>query len=180
MRPSPVSVPHPTWFCTYAIFYACKHELWNSPVLHLGKTIDIQPALTGQLPLNFCKLLLVFTTLNTPHMPNFYMPTFGKYRNNSKAAPISVYFVWLSSLEKSSFIYISIFSVVNTCVRHRIPSLLHILNGFVHVGSITMLTNRPCHGRWTMNTSRRFHSVSSLKRSLQCIRQKYRYQLFKL
>ena len=31
---------------------------------------------------------------------------------------------------------------------------------FMHVGPISMLTNRPCHGPWTVNESWRFHSVS--------------------
>ena len=40
----------------------------------------------------FYKLLSVFANVYTPHMPTFYMPTFGNCRNKSKTAFICLYF----------------------------------------------------------------------------------------
>ena len=44
---------------------------------------------TRRLALDFYKLLSVFAKLYPPHMPQFYMPTIGHHRNNSKITPIS-------------------------------------------------------------------------------------------
>ena len=56
VRLSPVSVPHPTWLCTYADYYARgqgSHGPWNSLLLYLGETIGVQPASTRWLALDF-------------------------------------------------------------------------------------------------------------------------------
>ena len=52
-----------------------------------------QWAVDSAIGTGFYKLLSVFAKLYTPHMPQFYMPTFGNHRNNSKTAPISLYLV---------------------------------------------------------------------------------------
>ena len=132
----------------------------NSLLLYLGETIGVQPVSTRRLALY--KLLSGFALLYTLYMSKFYMPTFVNHWNNSKTAPISFYNVRLSILGKPVFVYISaIFSAVNTYVTpHRIACSAS-LTSFVRVGSINMLTNRPCHGPWTVNVSRRFCSVSS-------------------
>ena len=89
----------------------------------------------------FYKLLSVSDILYTPHMPKFYMPTFGNHRNNSKTVPISIYLIQIPTANSPGCIYTSaIFSAVNpSCVTtHGIPSLFHILSSFVHVGHISM------------------------------------------
>ena len=78
------------------------------------------------------------------------MPTFGDHRNNNKTAPIS-HFWFASHWESPSFIDIhAIFSAINTrdASLHGIPSLFHIPTSFMHIGPISLLTNRPCHGPW--------------------------------
>ena len=50
---------------------------------------------------------------------------------------------------------------VNTNVAiQAIPRLFHILISFVHVGHISMLTNRACHAPLTVNDYRRFRNIS--------------------
>ena len=44
VKPSPVSVPHPTWLRRYTDSYA-RHGPWNSLPLYLSETIGVQPAL---------------------------------------------------------------------------------------------------------------------------------------
>ena len=111
------TVQHPTWLRTYSLTPTCpptgsRHRLWNCLAVYLGEAIGGQPASTP-----FYKLLSVFDILYTPHMPTFYMPTFGNRRNNSKTAPISRYFVQLSMLGKPGFASNSaIFSAVNNYV----------------------------------------------------------------
>ena len=134
---------------------------WNSLVLYLGETIGGQSPIDTAIGAGFYKLLSIFGKSYTPHMSKFYMQTFGNCRNKSETAPISLYFVRLSTLGKPGFVYISvIFSAVNTCVTHGIPSLFHVLTNFVHVGPISMFTNRPCHGPWIVIESRGFRCVS--------------------
>ena len=52
------------------------------------------------------------------------------------------------------------FSAINTCITHGITNLFHILTSFMHVGPISMLTNRSRHGTWNVNESRKFRNVS--------------------
>ena len=128
----------------------------------------------------FYKLLSVFALLYTLLMSKLYVPTFVNHRNNSKTASVSLYFVWLSTLGKPVFVYIStIVSAINTyATQHRIVCFTS-LTSFMHVGSISMVTNRPCHGPWTVNASRRFHSVSSPNVVSWLLSRKYWYHLFK-
>ena len=143
--------------------------------LYLGETIGVQQVSTWRLLL----LLSVFALLYTLHMSKFYMPTFVNHWNNSKTAPITLYFVRLSILGKPVFVYNSaISSMVNTNVKpHRIACSTS-LTSFVHVGSISMLTHRPCHGPWTLNTFRSFHSISSPNMVIRVLGRKYCCQIF--
>ena len=77
-----------------------RNRLWNCLAVYLGETIGVSASLDSAIGTQFYKLLSVFSILYTPHMPKFYMPTCGNRRNNSKTAPISLYFVWLSMLGK--------------------------------------------------------------------------------
>ena len=61
--------------------------------LHLGVTIGAQWAVVSAIGTGFYKLLTVFAKSYPTHMPQFYMPTIGNHRNNSKIAPISHYLV---------------------------------------------------------------------------------------
>ena len=110
-------------------------------------------SLDSAMGTRFYKLLSVFALLYTLHMSKLYIPTitetsvkphplafilfgFQYWESPSPAGPISV------SIS-------SIFSTVNTYVtQHRLVCSTS-LTSFVHVGSISMLTNRPCHGPWT-------------------------------
>ena len=104
-------------------------------------------SLDSAIGTGFCKLLSVFAiSTYQPHMLKWHMQTFGNRRNHSKTAPISLYFVRFPQWDSpASFT----------------PSLFHILVSFLHVGHISMLTNRPCHRPWTVNEFRRFRSLSS-------------------
>ena len=156
------------------------HGPWNSLLLYLGETIGVQPASTRRLAQDFTSFCR-FSPYNKYmiHMSKFYMPTFVNHWNNRKTAPISLYFVRLSTLGKRVFVYIStIFNAANTYVTpHRIVCSIS-LTSFVHVGSISMFTNRPCLGLWTVNASRRFHSVSSPNVVSGVLGRKHWYQLF--
>ena len=61
-------------------------------------------SLDSAIGTGFYKLLLVFAISYTLCMPKFYMPTLINHRNNSKTAPISLYFVrpsgWCSLLQR--------------------------------------------------------------------------------
>ena len=111
-------------------------------------------------------LLSVFAILYTPHMPKFYMATCGNHRNNSRTALISLFFKRLSTPGKPGFAAALFLVRLTTASQHHvvtrgIRSLFHILTtNFVHVGPISMLTNRPWHGLWTANESGRFRSIS--------------------
>ena len=41
------------------------------------------------------------------------------------------------------------FKAINTRVTHGIPNLFHVPSSFMHIGRISLLTTRPCHGPWT-------------------------------
>ena len=86
--------------------------------LYLGVTIGAQWAVDSAIGTGFYKLLSVFAKLYPPHMLQFYMPTIGNHRNNSKIAPISHYSV-PTSIGKALALVSSyaIFSVEDT--RHR-------------------------------------------------------------
>ena len=110
-----------------------RHGPWNSLVLYLGGTIGAQWAVDSAIGTGFYKLLSVFAKLYTPHMPQFYMPTFGNHRNNNKIAPISLYLVrlplgvhWESP---------GIVGIKHTRHRHGNTSLFHNLTtgSFVHI-----------------------------------------------
>ena len=95
VRPSPVNAPHSTWHCTYTDFYMHVERVppWTvkSLVLYLGGTNGSQWAVDSAFGTWFYKLLSVFARLYTPYTPQFYMPTFGNHRNNSKTASFSLY-----------------------------------------------------------------------------------------
>ena len=100
VRPSPVNAPHSTGHRIYTDSYMHVDRVppWNSLVLYLGGTIGAQWAVDLAIGTGFYKLLLVFVNLHsfyTPHMTQFYMPTFGNHKNKSKTVPISLYLVRL-------------------------------------------------------------------------------------
>ena len=117
-----LTAPHPTWLRTHSLTTTCPptgscDRLWNCLYVYLGETIGVSASLDLAIGTQFYKFLSVFDILYTPHMPKFYMPTLGNRRNNSKTAPISLYFVRLSMLGKLSFASNSaIFSAVNNYV----------------------------------------------------------------
>ena len=117
-----LTAPHPTWLRTHSLTTTCpptgsRDRLWNCLYVYLGETIGVSANLDSAIGTQFYKLLSVFDILYTPHMPKFYMPTFGNRRNNSKTAPISLYFVRLSVLGKPGFASKSaIFIAVNNYV----------------------------------------------------------------
>ena len=79
--------PHMYWFlCTRTGF---RHRLWNS--LHLY----VQAASTQWLALGFTSCYRFSSYYTRFGMSKFYMSTFINHRNNSKTAPISIYFVRL-------------------------------------------------------------------------------------
>ena len=70
----------------------------------------VQSAVDSAIGTGFYKLLSVFAKLYTPHMPKLHVPTIGNCQDNSKTAPISLYFVTFDH----GFVYISaISSMVN-------------------------------------------------------------------
>ena len=107
LRPSPLSVPHSTWLRTYTDSDACRQSLTMD-----RETVTIiswwdhrsSASLDSAIGTGFYKLLLVFAISYTLCMPKFYMPTLINHRNNSKTAPISLYFVrpsgWCSLLQR--------------------------------------------------------------------------------
>ena len=110
--------PHIYWFPWMRT--GSRHGPWNSPPLYLGETIGVSARLDSAIGTGFYKLLSVFAILYT----KFYMPTLINHRNNSKTAPISLYFVRVSSWGSLP---------QDTC-------LFYILTSFVHVGPLDMLT----------------------------------------
>ena len=112
-------------------------------------------------------------------MSKFDMSTFVNHWNNRKTVPISLYYFLLSILGKRVFVYIStIFNAANTYITPHMIFCSTSSTSFVHVGSISMFTNRPCLGLWTVNVSRRYHSVSSPNVVSGVLGRKYWYQLF--
>ena len=105
--------------CTRTVSH---HGPWNSLVLYPGGTIGVQWAVDSAIGTEFYKLLSVLAKLYTPHMPLFYMPTFGNHTNNSKTVPINHYLLpphW----ESPGFIGIhAIFSWINTW---------HVIRGYL-------------------------------------------------
>ena len=108
----------------------------------------VQPAIDLAIRTAFYKLLKVVAKLYTLRMPKFSIRTFGNLRNNCETV-----FIWLfviSSRGITGFFCIgAIFTKVNAPVKLGIPSLFYIPISFVHMGPISMLNNRPCHGPWT-------------------------------
>ena len=105
--------------------------------------------------------------LYTLHMPKFYMPTFGNRRNNSKTAPISLYFVRLAMVGKPGFTSNSvIFSATNNYVTtpHGLTrDTLYVPhpNWLCACKScISMLTRRCPMGREMWTNLGRFRSIS--------------------
>ena len=86
--------------------------------LYLGVTIGAQWVVDSAIGTGFYKLLSVFAKSYPPHMPQFYMPTIGNHRNNSKIAPISHYLVPTSTGKALALVSsYAIFSAEDT--RHR-------------------------------------------------------------
>ena len=143
-----------------------RHGPWNSLPLYLGDTIGVSASLDSAIGTRFYKLLSVFAILYTLRMSKFHMPTFINHRNNSKTAPINLYFVqvstWGSLPQQLSATCVSAnFSLVNMYAIQD-TRLFHILTSFVHVGPLEKCSTLvPCHWPWTVNASRRCRSVSS-------------------
>ena len=87
--------PHIYWFPWMRT--GSRHGPWNSLPLYLGETIGVSASLDSAIGTGFYKLLSVFAILYTLRMSTFYMPTLINHRNNSKTAPISLYFDRVSS-----------------------------------------------------------------------------------
>ena len=112
----PHMAPHICWFlCTQTV---SRHGPWNSLVVYLSEIIGVRSVIDSAIGTGFYKLLACFAILYTPHMPKFYMPTFGKLnaKTTVKQHPLANIsfdvhqFRWHFSI---------VFSVVNTCVtRH--------------------------------------------------------------
>ena len=145
-------IPHGTVhiripLCTRTVSH---HGPWNSLVLYFGGTIGVQWAVDSAIRIKFYKLLSVHVKLYTPHMPKFYMPTFGNHRNNSKTAPISHYLV-RHPLGKPRFRWCihAILSGINTwrvITGYLVCSTFELASC---MWPISLLTNRPCHRPWT-------------------------------
>ena len=99
VRPSPVNVPHSTGHRTYAdsSMHVERVPPWimkQSSFIYCA-TLGAQWSFDSAIGTGFYNLLSVFANLYTPHMTQFYIPTFVNHRSNSKTAPISLYFVRL-------------------------------------------------------------------------------------
>ena len=100
------------------LFIWSRRGLWNSLILYLGVTIGAQWAIDSAIGTGFYKLLSVFAKLYPSHMPQFYIPTIGNHRNNSKIAPISHYLVPTSTGKALALVdSYAIFSAVDTRLR---------------------------------------------------------------
>ena len=69
-------------------------------------------------------------------------------RNNQRSF-VFISFEFQQRIAQASFASAIFSSAVTTRVTHGIPSLFHILTSLVHIGPLSLLTNRPCHGPWT-------------------------------
>ena len=133
VRPSSVSVLHPTWHRTFTwMRTGSRHRPWNSLTLYLSETIGVTASLDSAIGTGFYKLLSVFAILYTLRMSKFHMPTLINHRNNSKRAPISLYFVQVSSCLSAIFSMVNFYAIQDT-------RLFHILTSFVHVYPVYML-----------------------------------------
>ena len=117
-----LTVPHPTWLRTHCLTTTCpptgsRYRLWNCLAVISWWDHRSWASLDSAIGTQFYTLLSVLDILCTPHMPKFYMPTFGNRRNSNKTVPISLYFVRLAMLGKPGFASNSaIFSAVNNYV----------------------------------------------------------------
>ena len=87
--------PHIYWFPWMRT--GSRHGPWNSLPLYLGETFGVSASLDSTIGTGFYKLLSVFAILYTLRISKLYMPTLINHRNNSKTAPISLYFVPVST-----------------------------------------------------------------------------------
>ena len=141
VRPSQVSVPHPTWHRTYTD----SHECGQGPAMDreivylyiLVRPLEFQPASESAIGTEFYKLISVFAILYTLRMSKFHMPTLINHRNNSKTA------------RPSAFILFD-FQAGEACLSVIGPFDMLICSPPV-----------PSHWPWTVNACRRFRYVSS-------------------
>ena len=87
------TVPHPTWLRTQSLTptrppTGSRYRLWNGLTVISWWDHRSSASLDSAIGTPFYKLLSVLDILYTPHIPKFYMPTFGNRRNNSKTAPL--------------------------------------------------------------------------------------------
>ena len=156
VRPSPVNATHSTGHRIYIYIYIYMRILlctwkgsrrgpWNSLFLYLGGTIGAQWAVDSAIGTGFYKPLSVFAKLYPPHMPQFYMPTIGNHRYNSKIAPISHYLIPTSTGKALALVAsYAIFSAVNT--RHRPISEVgkkHLPAWLVYAAATTCMSEMP-------------------------------------
>ena len=127
------------------------HGPWNSLVLYLGGIIGVQWAVDSAIGTGFYKLLSLLAKLYMPQMPLFICQHSAITETTVKQRLLAI--IWFDShWESPGFFGIhAIFSGINTrdASLHGEPSLYHIPTSFVHIGPISLLTNRPCHGPWT-------------------------------
>ena len=101
VRPSPESVPHPTWYRTYTDSHECgQSSAMNDKTVYLYilvRPLEFQPVSTRQLALVLQAVIGFRHIIYASRMSKFYMPTLINHRNNSKTEPISLYFVRVSS-----------------------------------------------------------------------------------
>ena len=90
VRPSPVSVPHPTWLHTHTDSYA-----WTMTQGNFTTWWDhwSSASLDSAIGTGFYKLLSVFAILYMLRMSKVYMPTLINHHKSSITAPISLNFV---------------------------------------------------------------------------------------
>ena len=162
-----MNAPHSTGHRTYAdsSMHVERVPPWTvkQSILYLDVTIGAQWAVDSAIGTGFYKLLSVFAKLYPPHMPQFYMPTIGNHRNNSKITPISHYLVPTSTGPAGKALALvasyAIFSAVDTCHRDTgysvcstsYPSLVSLCSP---IGLVIAL--------WAVNGSRRFRDCQTL------------------
>ena len=106
-------------------------------------------SLDSTIGTGFYKLLLVFAISYTLHLSKFYMPTLINHRNNSRKAPIGLYFVRPTSLLQC---YFKRGKLVNIYIITGFPSVPHP-NLLRACRSSLCSSAVPCHGPWIVNAS---------------------------
>ena len=162
VRPSPVSVPHPTWQRTYTDFHECGHgpAMDRETVYHyiLVRPLEFQPPSTRQLALDFTRCYRFSPYYIRFACRNFICQLQSITETTIKLQPLT--FI-LFQFQAGEACLSAIFSVVNTYAIQN-TRLFHILTRFVHVGPLDRYAHHRCRviGRelWTcLGDSVAFH-----------------------